>query len=68
MERERYIAFAACVKVIMTTALADKANVIHAREMLCDAFLVESIRKARLLEELNRLGLERRERVGRMQG
>ena len=44
-------------KVIMTTALADRANVVEAARGQCDAFLVKPIAKARLLEELRRLEL-----------
>ena len=41
----------------MTTALADRANVVEAARGQCDAFLVKPIAKARLLEELRRLEL-----------
>ena len=44
-------------KVIMTTALADRDNVIRAGQMHCDAYLVKPIGKARLLDELHRLEL-----------
>jgi two-component system chemotaxis response regulator CheY len=44
-------------KVIMTTALADRDNVIEAMRAQCDSFLVKPIAKTRLLEELRRLEL-----------
>ena len=44
-------------KVIMTTALADKGNVIEAIQGQCDYFLVKPIDGRALLEELRRMGL-----------
>ena len=44
-------------KVIMTTALDDLSNTISAYYSLCDAYLVKPIHKAKLLEELRKLGL-----------
>jgi two-component system, chemotaxis family, chemotaxis protein CheY len=44
-------------KVIMTTAHADKDNVLAAIEGQCDYFLVKPIDGRALLEELRRLGL-----------
>jgi len=44
-------------KVIMTTALADRANVIEAIAGQCDSFLVKPIGRIKLIEELRRLGL-----------
>lgn len=44
-------------KVIMTTAHADRANVIEACQQQCDYYLVKPIDKARLLDELCELGL-----------
>ena len=44
-------------KVIMTTAHADRANVIEAMRAQCDAFLVKPIAKTKLIEELRRLEL-----------
>jgi len=44
-------------KVIMTTALADKATVLEAIQAQCDYFLVKPIHKRALLDELRRLGL-----------
>jgi two-component system chemotaxis response regulator CheY len=45
------------VKIIMTTALADKANILQARAQRCDCFLVKPIQKAKLLAELRTLRL-----------
>lgn len=44
-------------KIVMTTALGDPKNVIAAWRSLCDAYLTKPIRKAKLLEELRKLGL-----------
>jgi two-component system, chemotaxis family, chemotaxis protein CheY len=45
------------VKIVMTTALGDLKNVSAAYESLCDAYLTKPIQKAKLLEELHKLGL-----------
>jgi two-component system chemotaxis response regulator CheY len=44
-------------KVIMTTALADRSNVLEAIRGQCDYFLVKPIDGRTLLEGLRRLGL-----------
>lgn len=44
-------------KIIMTTAHADASSVMNAREEQCDYFLVKPVQKAKLLEELRKLGL-----------
>ena len=44
-------------KVVMTTALADRANVMEAIQGRCDYFLVKPIEKAKLLQELRELAL-----------
>ncbi len=44
-------------KVIMTTALADPNNVIRAGRQQCASYLVKPISKAKLIQELRRLGL-----------
>ena len=44
-------------KIVMTTALADMKNVMAAHRNLCDAYLAKPVDKARLLEELRKLGL-----------
>ena len=44
-------------KIVMTTALADSKNLISAYRSLCDAYLTKPIEKAKLLEELRKLGL-----------
>ena len=44
-------------RVIMTTAHADRDNVLEAIQGQCDYFLVKPIDKRALLEELRRLGL-----------
>ena len=57
LEEKARIAVPDRVKIIMTTALADKANVLKARERQCDYFLVKPIDKAKLLQELHKLGV-----------
>ena len=47
------------VKVVMTTALDDRRNIIDAFRSQCEAYLVKPINKARLLKELKSLGLVR---------
>ncbi len=44
-------------KIIMTTALADKENVMRACERHCDGYLVKPIQKAKLEEDLRKLEL-----------
>jgi two-component system chemotaxis response regulator CheY len=44
-------------KVIMTTALADRGNVVEAIQGQCDYFLVKPIDRLALLEELRRMQL-----------
>jgi two-component system chemotaxis response regulator CheY len=57
MEKAKGIAGPDRVKIIMTTALGDRANVIKAIQQQCDCFLVKPIQKAKLQEELRKLGL-----------
>ncbi len=57
LEEESGVAPAHRVKVIMTTALAGRANVMEAIEGGCDAYLIKPIQRLRLLEELRRLEL-----------
>jgi two-component system, chemotaxis family, chemotaxis protein CheY len=44
-------------KIIMTTTLTDKDNVINAAKNQCDIFLAKPIQKTRLLEELRKMRL-----------
>ena len=44
-------------KIIMTTALADRDNVIQAGQHHCDAYLVKPLSKTKLLDELRKLDL-----------
>ena len=44
-------------KIVMTTALGDMKNITAAYLSLCDAYLTKPIEKAKLLEELGKLGL-----------
>jgi two-component system chemotaxis response regulator CheY len=45
------------VKIIMTTALDDRRNIIEAFKSQCEAYLIKPIDKARLLAEIQSLGL-----------
>jgi two-component system chemotaxis response regulator CheY len=57
LEDEAGIAAQERAKVIMTSALSDKGNVLEAIRSQCDYFLVKPIDGRALLEELRRLGL-----------
>ncbi|MFH0729999.1 MAG: response regulator [Pseudomonadota bacterium] len=56
-EEARGILSSKGAKIVMTTALGDTQNVISAWRSLCDAYLIKPIQKAKLLEELRKLGL-----------
>ena len=45
------------VKVIMTTALSDSKNVIGAFREGCEAYIVKPVKKEKLYEEMEKLGL-----------
>ncbi|HPX48147.1 MAG TPA: response regulator, partial [Treponemataceae bacterium] len=57
IEEERGIAARDGVKIIMTTALDDKKNIISAFREQCDVYLVKPIDKEKLVESLNTLNL-----------
>ena len=44
-------------RIIMTSALGDKDNVMGAFKNQCDAYVVKPVRRQKFLEELKRLGL-----------
>jgi two-component system chemotaxis response regulator CheY len=46
------------VKIIMTTALDDRRNIIEAFRSQCEAYLIKPIDKSRLLCEIQSLGLQ----------
>ena len=46
-----------CTKIIMTTALGESKDVIGAFREGCEAYIVKPIRKAKLLREVEKLGL-----------
>ena len=56
MEKSRGIKEEDVATVIMTTALADRKNVMEASER-CDAYLIKPFHKEKLLEKLKDLGL-----------
>ncbi|GAB6096745.1 response regulator [Desulfatiferula olefinivorans] len=57
LEEERGIFSSDGAKIVMTTALSNMANLARAFKNLCDGYLVKPISKARLVEELTRIGL-----------
>jgi two-component system, chemotaxis family, chemotaxis protein CheY len=57
MEEEAGVSAAKRSKVIMTTAHADRDNVLEAIQGQCDYFLVKPIDARVLLQELRRMGL-----------
>jgi len=57
IEQEHGIPVGQGVKVIMTSALQDKRNVLEAFNESCDAYLVKPISKQKLLQHLEHLGL-----------
>ena len=56
MEKSRGIKEEDAATVIMTTALANRKNVVEASER-CDAYLIKPLHKEKLLEKLKDLGL-----------
>lgn len=56
IEKSRGIKEEDAATVIMTTALADRKNVVEASER-CDAYLIKPLHKEKLLEKLKDLGL-----------
>jgi two-component system chemotaxis response regulator CheY len=57
LEKKAGITGSDFTKIIMTTALADKTNVVEATLQGCDYFLVKPIQKAKLQEQLRKLKL-----------
>ena len=57
IESEHGISGLDCVKVIMTTALEDPKNVIGSFREGCEAYIVKPVKKDKLLEEMENLGL-----------
>jgi two-component system, chemotaxis family, chemotaxis protein CheY len=45
------------VKIVMTTALGDMQNVMHAYQQLCDGYVRKPIKRDELTEQLRDLGL-----------
>ena len=45
------------VKVVMITALGDSENVMSAFRTGCEAYIVKPVKKGKLLEEIEKLGL-----------
>ena len=57
IESEHGIGGLDCVKVIMTTALGDPQNVIGSFREGCEAYIVKPVKKDKLFEEMENLGL-----------
>ncbi|MFC1490466.1 response regulator [Candidatus Latescibacterota bacterium] len=57
MEKAKDIDDSDKTKIIMTTALSDKVNVINAARSQCDGYLVKPIDKKKLINQLITLGL-----------
>jgi two-component system, chemotaxis family, chemotaxis protein CheY len=56
-EKEKSTGFTRGVKIIMTTALDDYNNIMKAFKGQCDAYLAKPIEKAKLVQEIEKLGL-----------
>ena len=56
LEEARGITSSQGAKILMTTALANPENLFSAFRNLCDGYLVKPILKAKLMEELRKLG------------
>ena len=57
IESDHGIAGLECVKVIMTTALGDSKNVMGSFREGCEAYIVKPVKKDKLLEEMENLGI-----------
>lgn len=56
-EASRHVSSSAQVKIIMTTALTDRGNVIRSAREQCDAYIVKPVETGRLLDYLKSFGL-----------
>ena len=45
------------VKIIMITALGDSKNILQAFKSQCEGYIVKPIRKSKVIDQLNALGL-----------
>ncbi|MCP4600402.1 MAG: response regulator [Proteobacteria bacterium] len=57
LEAQKGIFGSECVKVIMTTVLGDKGNIMEAFKTQCEAYLIKPIDGRILLNEMKNLGL-----------
>ncbi len=64
IEAERRIHGLSGAKIIMTTALGDKGNIMKAFKEQCEAYLVKPIDRKKLLKEIKNLGLLEQEKEG----
>jgi two-component system, chemotaxis family, chemotaxis protein CheY len=59
MEAKRGIARADRARIVMTTALSDRTNVLKATQHQCDCYLIKPYSKEKLLQELRILKMNR---------
>jgi two-component system chemotaxis response regulator CheY len=62
MEEDKGIPAEEGVKVIMTTAMNDADVIMDSFNARCDSYMVKPIRKEKLFEEIENLGLLTREK------
>jgi two-component system chemotaxis response regulator CheY len=62
MEQDKGIPPEGSVKVIMTTAMNDADVIMESFSARCDGYMVKPIRKDKLFEEIDNLGLLPREK------
>lgn len=57
LEQARGVMVGDGVKIVMTTALGDKDNILEAFRGLCDGYLVKPIEKQKVIERLRAFAL-----------
>lgn len=57
MEKQAGISALNRVKIVMTTALGDQANVMSVIREQCDGYLIKPYNKAEFLDHLRKFGL-----------
>jgi two-component system chemotaxis response regulator CheY len=58
IEEKHNISGLDCVKVIMTTALNDRKNIMVAFKEGCETYIVKPVIKDKLLAEMEKLGMK----------
>lgn len=59
IENDNEISGLSGAKVIMTTALSDKKNILQAFREQCEAYITKPVNKTKLEEELKKFGFEK---------